>query len=158
MEIWKPLRNFPSYNGSSKGRIMNVRTQHISIPTIDRKGYALVGLRKNGKMHLVRVHRVIAETFLGDHPDMDVRHKDDDRANNCVTNLEWVTRSETIKRSYANGNKKPWRQIPVRVLETGETYSNIKECAKANGCDPAEVRKYLLGERKSVKGLHFERV
>lgn len=156
MEIWKPLRNFPSYNGSSEGRIMNVRTQRILTQTVTEHGYAIVGLRKNNKRYTVRVHRVIAETFLGEHPDMDVRHLDEDQLNNRIDNLIWVTRSDTIKRSYSHGNKKPWRQIPVRVVETGKVYNNMKDCALDVGCDPADVRKCVIGERISAKGYHFE--
>lgn len=100
MEIWKPLQNFPSYNGSSEGRIMNVRTQHILKPTVNEKGYEQVCLRKNNKQYSVRVHRIIAETFLGDGIGLDVCHKDDDRLNNCVNNLEWCTRQETVTRRW----------------------------------------------------------
>ena len=107
METWKPLRNFPSYNGSSEGRIMNVRTQKIQKPTLNANGCLKVGLYKNGKRYSVKVHRVIAETFLGEHPGMDVRHKDDDPLNNQVDNLEWCTRSELIKAAYDRGTKKP---------------------------------------------------
>ena len=107
MEIWKPLRNFPSYNGSSEGRIMNVRTQKIQKPTLNKNGCLKVSLYKNGKHYSVKVHRVIAETFLGEHPGMDVRHKDNDYRNNRVDNLEWCTRSEIIKDAYLKGTKKP---------------------------------------------------
>lgn len=107
MEIWKPLRNFPSYNGSTEGRIINVRTQKIQKPTLNKNGCLKVSLYKNGKRYCVKVHRAIAETFLGEHPGMDVRHKDDNRSNNCVDNLEWCTRSELIKAAYLKGTKKP---------------------------------------------------
>lgn len=158
MESWKPLRNFPGYAGSTEGRIKNIRTQHISTPTINSKGYALVGLSRNKKQHVVRAHRVLAETFLGEYPDLDVRHKDGNRSNNRIDNLEWVTRSETVRGSYESGAKKPWREIPIKVVETGNEYSSIKECAISTGCDPSEVRKCIIGERKSTKGLHFERI
>lgn len=158
MEVWKPLFGFPSYNGSSEGRIMNVHKQTILKPTINENGYAIVGLRKNNKYYTVRVHRVIAETFLGEHPGLDVRHKDSDRINNCVDNLEWCTRNDTVKASYINGNKKPWRQVPVRVVETGNIYETIKDCAIDIGCDPSDVRKCLIGVRRSVKGYHFESI
>lgn len=158
MEIWKPLKNFPSYNGSSEGRIMNVRSQTILKPTITEKGYMVVSLRKNNKYYTVRVHRVIAETFLGENPGMDVKHKDRNPLNNAVENLYWITRSETIKLTYSEGHRRPWREVPVRVIETGRTYGNMKECAKDIGCDPAEVRKCILGERRSAKGYHFEPV
>ena len=64
METWKPLKNFPSYNGSSEGRIMNIRTQRIMRTYINSKGYSVVCLRKNNKQYTVRVAKVIAETFL----------------------------------------------------------------------------------------------
>ena len=107
MEVWKPLRNFPSYNGSSEGRIINVRTQKIQKLVPNEKGYLKVGLYKNNKRYSVKASRVIAETFLGEHPGMDVRYKDGDRSNICVDNLEWCTRGELIKDAYANGSKKP---------------------------------------------------
>ena len=107
MEIWKPLRNFPSYNGSSEGRIVNVRTQKIQKPTLNKNGCAKVSLYKNGKRYVVKVRRVIAETFLGEHPGMDVRNKNGDPMNNSVDNLEWCTRSELIKEAYERGTKKP---------------------------------------------------
>ena len=158
MEIWKPLRNFPSYNGSSEGRIMNVRTQTILKPRIGTKGYEQVSLIKNNKAYTVRVHRVIAETFLGEHPNMDVRHKDFDRTNNRVENLYWSTRRETVSSAFERGTKKPSRQISIRVLETGIVYDSLRACERATGCAETEISKYLAGKRSHVKGLHFERV
>lgn len=99
MECWKPLRNFPSYNGSTEGRIMNIKTQKILKPTINEKGYYQVCLRKNNVQYSVRVHRIIAETFLGLHPGLDVIHKNDDRLNNSIDNLKWCTRRETLNRN-----------------------------------------------------------
>lgn len=111
MEVWKPLRNFPSYNGSSEGRIINVRTQKIQKPTPDENGYLKVSLYKNNKRYNVKASRVIAETFLGEHPGMDVRYKDGDRSNIRVDNLEWCTRSELIKEAYLSGSKKPRKRM-----------------------------------------------
>lgn len=107
MESWKPLRNFPSYNGSSEGRIMNVRTQKIQKPIADKNGCLKVSLYKNGKRYSVKVHRAIAETFLGYHPGMDVRLRDGDKSNIHIDNLEWCTRSDLIKAAYKRGSKKP---------------------------------------------------
>lgn len=158
MEIWKPLRNFPSYNGSSEGRIMNVRTQRILHPTVCENGLTKVTLQRNNEQYTVKLHRVIAETFLGEHPGMDVRHKDRDRSNNRVDNLEWCTRSELIKDAYARGTKRPYQSIPIRVCETGKTYESIRECAKDLGCDKSSISKQLDGRISHVNKLHFERV
>lgn len=152
MEIWKPIRNFPSYNASSEGRIMNVRTQYILKPYIDHKGRATVCVRKNNRKYSVRVHKLIAETFLGEHPGMNVIHKDRNILNNCVDNLEWCTNLETLE------NMRTTRRTPIRVSETGETYISIAECARSTGCCRSDIFKQLAGRLPHVKGLHFERI
>lgn len=157
MEVWKPLRNFPSYNGSSEGRIMNVRTQRILTPVENSDGTLRVCLRRNNRQYTPKVHRVIAETFLGEHPGLDVRHKDNDRTNNRVENLYFSTRRDTIGDAYDRGSKKPYQSIAIRVIETGEVYDSIKACAKAIGCDPSYIRQYFSGTRSHVRNLHFER-
>jgi len=156
MEIWKPLRNFPSYNGSTEGRIMNVKTQRIIKTFTNVKGYVQVCLRKNNKQYTVKAARVLAETFLGEHPGMDVRYKDLDKTNLRVDNLEWCTRSETISSAFKRGSKIPSRQIPVRVMETGKVYDSIRACARDINCAQTDICKYLAGKRPHVKGYHFE--
>lgn len=156
METWKPLANFPSYNGSTEGRIMNIRTQRILKTFIDNKGYEKVCLRKNNKQYTVNVARVIGETFLGEHPGMDIRHKNNDRSENCVDNLYWSTRQETVRDAFNGGTKIPSRQIPVKVIETGEVYNSIRACARDINCSQTEICKYLVGKRSHVKGYHFE--
>lgn len=157
MEIWKPLKNFPSYNGSTEGRIMNIRTQRILKTFVNSQGYELICLRKNNKQYTVKVGRVIAETFLGEHPGMDVGYKNGNRSQNNISNLEWRTRQETIRAAFESGNKIPSRQIAVRVIETGVTYSSIRACAKDLGCCQSDISRCLQGKSKQVNGYHFER-
>ena len=94
MENWKPLRNFPDYEGSNKGRIKNIRTQRILKTFTDDRGYVKICLQKNGKQYTVKAARVLAETFLGDHPGWDITYKDYDRTNIDISNLEWCTRKK----------------------------------------------------------------
>lgn len=158
MEIWKPLKNFPSYNGSSEGRIMNIKTQRIMKAFINENGYVQVCLRKNNKQYTVRVAQVIADTFLGEHPGMDVTYKNGNRSDVSADNLEWCTRQEVIQRAFERGTKIPSRQIPIRVIETGETYDSIRACARDIGCYQTDICKYLRGDLRHVKGYHFERI
>jgi hypothetical protein len=158
MEIWKPLRNFPSYNGSSEGRIMNVRTQRILKTYLDSKGREQVCLRKNNRPYTISVHKLIAETFLGEHPGMDVRHRDLDPTNNRVDNLYYSTRKETINDSFERGDRLPNHRTPIRVIETGEIYESVSACSRATGCARSDIFKQMAGTASHVKGLHFERV
>ena len=157
MEIWKPLKNFPSYNGSTEGRIMNIRTQRILKTFVNSQGYELICLRKNNKQYTVKVGRVIAETFLGEHPGMDVGYKNGNRSQNNISNLEWRTRQETIRAAFESGNKIPSRQIAIRVIETGVAYSSIRACAKDLGCCQSDISRCLQGKSKQANGYHFER-
>ena len=107
MEEWKRLKNFPNYEGSSEGRIRNIRTQHVQRLVPNEKGYLKVSLHKDKKHYYVKASRLIAETFLGERPGMDVRYKNSDRSNISANNLEWCTRSELIRDAYLKGTKKP---------------------------------------------------
>lgn len=158
MEIWKPLRNFPSYNGSTEGRIMNVKTQHILTPTLDKNGHMRVTLMRNNKQHSYKVDKAIAETFLGEHPGMDLRHKDNDRTNSHVDNLYYTSRSETIRDAYERGSKKPYQCAAIRIIETDEICDSILKCSKVIGCHRTHITKYFAGKCSHVKGYHLERI
>ena len=137
---------------------MNIKTQRILKTFLNNDGYLQVCFRKNGKQYTVKVGRVIAETFLGEHPGMDVSYKNGDRSDICVDNLEWCTRRETIRRAFKRGTKIPSRQISVRVIETGNVYNSIRACAREINCSQTDICNYLFGKRPNVKGYHFERV
>lgn len=158
MEIWKSLKNFPGYNGSTEGRIMNIKTQRIMKTFIDDRGYVKVCLRKNNQQHTVKVARVLAETFLGECSGMDICYKDLDRSNVRVNNLEWCTRSEAVNRSFELSNRAPSRGTPIRIVETHDIYRSASECARAVDCDRSEIFKCLAGKRNNIKGYHFERL
>lgn len=156
MEEWKRLKNFPGYEGSTEGRIRNIRTQHILSPMLDRRGYPQVSIYRDKKQRTVRVHKLIGDTYFENRQDMDIRHRDNDRTNNRLDNLYLSTRKETINDAFARGTKMPSRQIPIRVIETGAVYESLRACYRDTGCSPSEIRNYLNGKIKHVKGLHFE--
>lgn len=61
-------------------------------------GYRMVVFTVNGKKIYKNVHRLVAENFLENHENKpEVNHKDGDKQNNSVDNLEWVTSSENQK-------------------------------------------------------------
>lgn len=108
-EIWKDIKDYEGlYQVSNLGNVKALdriikdstreRTQrlksHILKPTDNGRGYQIVSLNKNGRKNKY-VHRLVAETFI-DNPDnkKEVNHKDLNKKNNCVENLEWVTQIE----------------------------------------------------------------
>lgn len=113
-EIWKDAVGYEGlYQVSNLGRIYSFRYNKILNPPVDKHNcYIQTSLWKNKIQLNCRVHRLIAETFIPDKttfksmPDEDrslinldeleVNHKDEDKTNNCVDNLEWCTKKYNI--------------------------------------------------------------
>lgn len=73
---------------------------------IDRNGYVTVRLNINGVEKVKQLHRLVAETFLSKIDGKDfVNHKDGNKSNNNVSNLEWCTKSENTYHAYKTGLK-----------------------------------------------------
>lgn len=81
-----------------KGRVLK--------KTPDKDGYLTITFSVNGKHACPKVHRLVAIAFIPNHESKsEVNHKDGDKTNNKVSNLEWVTRLENITHAYENGLK-----------------------------------------------------
>ena len=94
-EIWKPVKGFESkYEISSFGRIKNKKTNHIYRFTNQYGDYFVISLYKNEKRITKRVHRLVAEAFIPNPNNYPcVNHKDLNKQNNRIDNLEWCTYS-----------------------------------------------------------------
>lgn len=90
-EVWKSVVGYEGlYSVSNFGRIKNSRTNHILKPQRLSKGYQGVTLYKNNKRKTQKVHRVVAIAFIPNPTNLpSINHKDEDKTNNHVDNLEW---------------------------------------------------------------------
>lgn len=105
--IWKKIPNYDRYEASSSGHIKTYNwkgsnKEAIMKPAKDSNGYFRTMLKRNdGKIHTVKVHRIIAQTFL-ENPEnkKTVNHKNGVRDDNRVCNLEWNTMQENIDHAW----------------------------------------------------------
>ena len=156
---WMPVIGFEeNYEVSNTGDIRNIQTGKILAKNTMGAGYYKADLWQNGKRKQTSIHRVVAESFLG-FPDcaMEVNHKDGNKLNNHVSNLEWVTRSENEQHSReVLGNLcKPVKAI---CLKTGEVRIYPSQTATArDGFEPKCVSDVCLKkDRYTHKGWAFE--
>ena len=98
-EIWKDIEGFEGrYQVSTWGNVRGV--QGILKPYRNEKGYLKVSLAKNGKYYKKRVNRLVALAFIPNPYELpQVNHKDGNKENNSITNLEWTT--DEINRKHA---------------------------------------------------------
>jgi hypothetical protein len=110
-DIWTKIPNYNNYSVSEDGVVRRdagygCRKSRILKPDTDKHGYKKVTLSKNSKQKRFLVHRLVAEAFI---PNVEnkphVNHKDSNRLNNRVCNLEWVTPRENQLHAYNFGNK-----------------------------------------------------
>lgn len=107
METFKTIKGFERYSVSNQGRVINSETGKVLSQRKASNGYLRVNLRKGNikyeKPHVASVHRLVAEAFLERIPGKDyVNHKDLNKENNNVENLEWCTAKENSQHVYLN--------------------------------------------------------
>jgi hypothetical protein len=95
------------YEITEDGQIFSIRKQRFLKPQVNSQGYAMYMLTPHKSLNMrakwSSAHRMVAFNFIGDPPTRwhtDCHHKDHDKTNNHYKNLEWVTHSENILRSY----------------------------------------------------------
>lgn len=153
-ELWRDWPQDPRIKVSNKGNVVSYK-RGVRYPLkvcYNNCGYQLVNAARPPQY----VHRMVAETWINN-PNhyRDVNHINGDKDDNRVENLEWVTHDQNIRHAFRTGLIKT---TLVRIVETGEVYESITECARAIGGDQANIAHCLAGRHSTHRGYHFEYV
>ncbi len=154
-EEWRKIEGHENYSASTFGRIRNDRNGYILRP-LNPTGYCTVSLDKKG----CYIHRIIAGTFLPN-PDNKpmVNHKDGNRRNNRVSNLEWATQSENIQHAVKTGLHK--RAIPLAVYQNKKfigTFTSELAAASALKISDRTISIYVHSGKPTQEGYLFQRI
>lgn len=157
MEKWLPINDFPKYEVSDKGNVRNAQTGKILHHGKNPKGYHIVSLYKNGGQYTKKVHRLVCSAFYGEPGNgFEINHKNGDKSDNSLSNLEWCTGSENIQHAYNSGLRKPPRMKKVKIVETGEVFESMSDCARAIGGTVSGIYDCEAGRQDTHRGYHFE--
>lgn len=116
-EIWKDIEGYEGlYQVSNLGRVRSLRRNIIFKNRIERSGYEGVYLYKNKGYKYFLIHRLVANAFISNPDNLpQVNHKDENKLNNCISNLEWCdckynqnygTRGKRISQKQLNDKNK----------------------------------------------------
>lgn len=141
MEEWKAiviekngkLFDFTNkYEISNLGRVRNCKRGNILTPNKCR-GYLEIRLYKHGKVERFYVHRLVATAFI-DNPNNlpEVNHKDFDKTNNTVENLEWINREDNVKHSCNDEDKMKERKRKLSEANKGKSKPQSEEHRRKN--------------------------
>lgn len=176
MEFWKDIKGYEGlYQVSDTGRIKSLqrhRKNHTKTQIVkekikntrkDPQGYLLLDLYKDNKPKTIRVHRLVAETFIPNPENKEtVNHMDGDKENNDVENLEWASfkeqnnhiyekklkSDESIDKAIKAMNKASSKK--TMCLNDGIIYNSASEAGRAVGVSASLIMRVCRGERKSA--------
>lgn len=155
-ELWRDWPQDPRVKVSNMGNVISYKRGSgypLKVTHNRRGGYQQVGATGGRPQY---VHKMVAETWI-DNPNHyeEVNHINGDKDDNRVDNLEWVTHSENLRHAYRTGLKKG---RPIRIVETGETFESLAECARQIGCTQQNISNCLAGRQSTCRGYRFEYV
>lgn len=102
MEVWKPITGYESYLVSNFGNVKNSKGKLLSLDKT-KKGYLRVDLTSEGKKKHFKVHRLVAGAFIPNPNNLpQVNHKDTNKSNNHVDNLEWSNNQLNMAHAFVN--------------------------------------------------------
>lgn len=186
-EVWKDIKGYEGlYQVSNLGRVKSLDhwtyrrfnfgvcknmfykgmiLKHIT----DTDGYAIVSLSGQEKQMLKKVHRLVANAFIPKIEGKDiVNHKDGNKKNNVVSNLEWCTPKENTIHCYrVLGYVVPEERRAklgmknrkkVQCVETGEIFESYKMASLWLGCNENRISHHLRGASKTAGGYHWRAV
>lgn len=170
MEMWKDIPGYEGeYKVSNYGNVKSFKSKKPKMLTWHQSKLTKrhpepmyhIELWNNNKRKTFKVHRLVAQAFI---PNAEgkpqINHKDGDRRNNHVSNLEWVTGSENMVHAYGTGLTKPRNRKPIKcrnlitnkVIEFESTY----EASRNLGLNPDAIRSALKGRTQTSGGYEWE--
>lgn len=191
METWKDIVGYEGkYQVSNLGNIrsLNFHRSHetkIMKCILDKDGYSIIMLYKDGKGTIYKVHRLVAEAFIPNPNGFPcVNHKDENPSNNDVTNLEWCTvaynnnyghrrdrlskslkglntwtrgvpKSADTRKKIGLGNSRKVIQMTLEGDPIKE-WGSMTEAANSLGCKHSKISECCRGNRKSHGGFRWK--
>jgi hypothetical protein len=145
-EEWRPVEGWP-YEVSSHGRVR--RTEYSKGSEVGRVlkaspavvGYPAVALCHKGATRRAYVHQLMAEVFLEGCGDT-VNHKDGNKTNNHITNLEWLSRGDNVRHAFRTG-----------LVDTKLSPQDAEDIRAARGCLTQKTLASLYGVTQAMVSL-----
>lgn len=153
---WMEVDGFPSYMVSDQGEVINIKFGRPLKPRPNGHGYMRVNLSEGGVAKQFYVHRLVAHAFIEDYLDgMQIKHHDQDKSNNALSNLR-LRNGRITKEQIPARRGRPPRGRRVMIKETGEVFLSARECARYIGGDYSSIYRCIRNPESKHKGYTFE--
>lgn len=157
---WKTVVEYDKYEVNNLGEIRHKNRKHILSPRKNSSGYGYVAFNINGQRKNFAIHRIVANAFIPN-PNgyTEVNHKDYNRLNNCVGNLEWVSSSQNKQHAYLKIENHINRGKSVNQYDKKgnfiKTFDSVSNAAKEMECTVGAISNCCLGRTKTSMGYQW---
>lgn len=153
------MKDIKGYEGlyavTKEGQVWSYRNNIFLQGRINRCGYKYVILSNKGDRKTVTVHKLVAEAFIPNPEGKpQVNHKDENKTNNNVNNLEWVTASENI--NYGTRTQRTRKR--VYCVELDKEFDGVRVAAQELGLKHNHISYCCNGKQKTTGGYHWRYV
>ena len=161
-EIWKIVPFAPDYEVSNKGRVRSNRGRyknHIMSLQTNKKGYQFVLLRTpSNERRFYQVHRLVMLTFcpIENSNDLEVNHKDENKTNNNLENLEWITGLENKRYGTAIERSHQKQRMKILCVETNIIYNSMAEASQQTGINYGNISSCCNGRLLTAGDFHWK--
>ena len=123
------------------------------------RNYLSIELHKDNNRKNYFIHRLVAETYIPNpHNLPEVNHIDENKYNNCVDNLEWVSHKDNMNYGTQKERASTKCKKRIRCIETDTVYNSTKEAAEALDIKAPNITACLKGRQKTSGKYHWEYV
>lgn len=145
------IEGYPNYHVTKDGRVFNITNGKERKHRVSR-GYHYCALFNNEGRKDFLVHRLVAQAYLM-HTEKrnEVNHKDGDKSNNNLDNLEWVTRSENMYHAHSSGLKGKLTKQDVFLIKRLIPHETQRVIATLFGVDQSLISHIKRGKMHSEK-------
>lgn len=165
MAEWKDVHGFTAYEVSSDGCVRLKHNKHPMKPYMTKDGYARINFNEHGKRKNVGLHRLVAMAFIPNPEGKpQVNHKNGNKLDNRVSNLEWATARENAQHAVRTGlcdEGIASRSVPIVAinLSSGEIshYRSMREASRTLGIQYGRISEIVRGERNRTGNYVFEK-
>ena len=156
-EEMKDIVGFEGLYGITRnGNVWSYKSKKFLKPRLNTSGYYQVNLCKDGKGKNFTIHRLVATAFIPNPDNLpEVNHKDEDKSNNCVENLEWMSKIDNINYGTGIERSAKKRSKPVYCVELNRVFDGARKAARELELDNSHIIKCCKGKLKTTGGYHF---
>lgn len=174
-EVWKPIDGYIGlYEVSNYGRVKSLKrtvwhkgngcymtlSERIMKLRKRKDDYLDVPLHKDGKVRRYLVHRLVSVAFIPNPDNLpQINHLDEDKENNCIDNLEWITCKENI--NHGTHNKRMAEKLSKPIIGIDKItgliveFASLREAERKLGIGNQNICACCQGKRKSAGGFYW---